>query len=172
MRGLSFIALVVLAGLLFAKWGLFTVHETERALVVRLGRLQEVEGKARIYQPGLHIKAPILDDVLYFDTRLQMSELPSARILTVEKKDLIVDLFVKWKIEDFPLFYKSTSGAGSARDGKDRATLLLNQKVIDSLRAAFGQKTIRQVVSENRSHLMSALKTIPIKSCLGLGSAS
>jgi len=169
MRGLSIAAIAILVGLLFTKWGLFTVHETERALVVRLGRLQEVNSQARVYQPGLHFKLPFIDDVLYFDTRLQMSELPSARILTVEKKDLIVDLFVKWKIENFPLFYKSTSGSGNARDGKDRATLLLNQKVIDSLRAAFGQKTIREVVSENRSQLMNGLKNDTDKIVSGFG---
>src|SRR5690606_13877946 len=97
--------------------------------------------------------------VLLFDTRLNMSELPSTRIVTVEKKDLIVDLFVKWRIENFPLFYTSTFGGGNrALDGRDRATMLLNQKVIDSLRAEFGRKTIRQVVSEDRASLMETLR--------------
>lgn len=163
MRILTPITIVFAAIVLFVNWCLFTVHETERAMVVRLGKLQteqtaDGESKVRIFGPGLHFKMPLIDTVLEFDTRLHMSELPSARIITIEKKDLIVDLFVKWRIENFPLFYTSTSGGGGSRDGSDRATMLLNQKVIDSLRAKFGRKTIREVVSENRAELMESLR--------------
>ena len=166
MRVFAPIILVFGLILLFLNTCLFTVHETQRAMIVRLGQLEtESASKAgekpavRIFMPGLHFKLPIIDTVLLFDTRLHMSELPSARIVTVEKKDLIVDLFVKWRIENFPLFYTSTFGGdSSALDGRDRATMLLNQKVIDSLRAEFGRKTIRQVVSEDRGSLMETLR--------------
>ncbi|MEY3182369.1 MAG: hypothetical protein RLZ35_354 [Pseudomonadota bacterium] len=166
MRIFAPVVLVFGLILLFFNTCLFTVHETQRAMIVRLGQLETASPAAngekpqvRIFMPGLHFKLPIIDTVLLFDTRLHMSELPSARIVTVEKKDLIVDLFVKWRIHNFPLFYTSTfGGSSSAVDGRDRATMLLNQKVIDSLRAEFGRKTIRQVVSEDRASLMETLR--------------
>lgn len=170
MRWFTPIIVVIAIVLLLIKWCLFSVYETERAMVVRLGQLVKTSnGEDRIYHPGLHLKFPIIDRVLLFDTRLQMSELPSARIVTVEKKDLIVDLYVKWKIQNFSLFYKSTSGSGGVIEGQDRATVLLNQKVIDSLRAAFGRKTIRQVVSENRAELMEGLRQDTDKIVSGFG---
>jgi modulator of FtsH protease HflC len=166
MRILTPLILVTALVLLFLNTCLFTVNEAQRAMTVRLGQLESdpplkegEEPRVRIFTPGLHFKLPLIDNVLLFDTRLHMSELPSARIVTVEKKDLIVDLFVKWRIQNFPLFYTSTfGGSSSALDGRDRATMLLNQKVVDSLRAEFGRKTIRQVVSEDRGTLMETLR--------------
>lgn len=181
MRILTPVVIVLTAAMLFVNWCLFTVHETERSMVVRLGKLQTCDDskgnvsqalgkdKVRIFGPGLHFKMPLIDTVLSFDTRLHLSELPSARIVTVEKKDLIVDLFVKWRIENFPLFYTSTFADNQSRDGRDRATMLLNQKVIDSLRAEFGRKTIRQVVSENRAELMEILRKDTDKIVTGFG---
>lgn len=177
MRIFAPVIVIFALSLLFLNTCLFTVHETQRAMIVRLGQLETDAPKekgekpaVRIFTPGLHFKLPIIDTVLLFDTRLNMSELPSARIVTVEKKDLIVDLFVKWRIENFPLFYTSTfGGSTSALDGRDRATMLLNQKVVDSLRAEFGRKTIRQVVSEDRGTLMESLRQDTDKIVSGFG---
>lgn len=151
----SFILVFVLALFLVGS-GLYTVYETDRALLVRLGKLVTDENdQIKVLEPGLHLKIPLLDSVLFFDTRLNMSEIPSARIVTNEKKDLIVDLYVEWRIKDYARFYTSTYGIG---DTRDRAEDLLHQKVIDVLRAEFGQRTIRNVVSGERKELMEKLR--------------
>ncbi len=151
----------VLVGILLVLFlfgsSVFTVYETDRALIVRLGRLVTEDGdKAKVLEPGIHVKIPLLDTALFFDTRLNMTDISSARIVTSEKKDLIVDLYVEWRINDFAKFYTSTFGMG---DSRDRAEELLRQKVVDVLRAEFGQRTIRNVVSGERKELMERLKT-------------
>lgn len=141
----------------------FTVDETQRAMVKRFGNLKTTDGQVKIYKPGLHFKVPILDDVLKFDSRILTIELPSASILTKEKKDVMVDLFVKWRIRDFPKYYKNTSGTLGV------AERLLREKIVDGLRAEFGQRTIREVVSGERQGVMDTLKKASSASAKHLG---
>src|SRR5436853_7466693 len=123
MRSMPGIVLATLLVLILLGTSVFVVKETDRALVVRLGKLVTVdkEGTAKLLTPGLHMKIPFIDRILFFDVRLNMSEVPSARIVTKEKKDLIVDLFAKWRINDFALFYKRTFGTGESKEGRERA---------------------------------------------------
>lgn len=133
---------------------MFTVREGQNALILRLGKIIESsEGKPRNFLPGLHFKAPLIDRVLYYDTRLQtLTPQYTQKVLTAEQKRLIVDYYVKWRIDDLTTFYKSTGG--SIYKAED----LLSQKVNDALRAAFGQRTISEVVSAERSEVMQILK--------------
>src|SRR5579872_4296585 len=91
---------------------LFTVTEGQQALLLQLDKIvvQSKTGKAIIYKPGLHIRVPFLQSVRKFDTRLQTLDIQSSRIVTAEKKDVIVDCYVKWRISDLPLYFTRTGG--------------------------------------------------------------
>ncbi len=144
--------LVVVLGAIFLST--FTISQTERGLVTVLGKLlQDKDGKAKMYEPGLNVKFPIISQVIRLDSRIQTLDIQESRIVTIEKKDVLVNSFVKWRIRDFAQFYKSTSGLFA------RAEDLLEQKVSDGLRAQFGRSTISQVVSENRDTIMRDLST-------------
>ena len=133
---------------------LFTVHETQRAISLRLGKIRTTSDDIPvIYEPGLHFKFPMVDTIQYLDTRIQTMSVDSSRILTEEKKDVLVDMFIKWKIIDLPRFYTSTGG------NVLRAERLLREQAIDGLRAEFGRRTIKEVVSGERQEVMDILLT-------------
>jgi len=138
---------------------LFTVYESERAMIARLGelRIDSKTGQTLILGPGLHVKLPFVDTLHRFDSRLNMTEIPSERILTKDKELLMVDLFVQWKITDFALFYISTYGANEGLSNRDRAEQLLRQNVKGVLHSEFGQRTLPSVVSGERKQLMEKL---------------
>lgn len=129
----------------------FTVGQTQRAIVTVLGKIVQHDGKTKIYEPGLNVKVPVISQVIKLDARIQTLDIRDSRIVTVEKKDVLVNSFVKWRIRDFEQFYKATGGRF------ERAEDLLEQKVSDGLRAQFGRSTISQVVSENRDTIMKEL---------------
>jgi membrane protease subunit HflC len=144
--GVSILALVFVLNNM-----LFTIHETERGIISRLGHLvKDSTQQVKVLMPGLGVKIPLIDQVVLFDHRLQMSKTPAARVVTKEKKDVIVDLFVQWQIEDFALFFTRTANIARA-DG------LLQQKVVDIVRAEFGQLEIKKLISEQRVPLMERL---------------
>ncbi len=148
----------------------FTVYESERAIISRLGKLRHNQaGKIKVLGPGLHWKLPLIDEAHIFDARLKMAEVPSERIVTKEKEALLVDLFVQWRIEDFALFYNTTYGASDDLDGSDRAEQLLRQNVKGILHAEFGQRTLQNVVSEERKDLMEKIKIRANESINGYG---
>jgi membrane protease subunit HflC len=142
--------LVILLIILFT--GTFTVQEGEAALLLKLGKLKkDASQQVRVYSPGLHVKWPLVEDVVVFDTRLQTLDTSTSRIGTAEKKDVIVDYYVKWRITNLPLYYTRTSG------NEQTAGVLLQQQLNDSIRAQFGKRTINEVVSDERSKIMDAL---------------
>lgn len=144
--------------------GLFTVSEGQKALVLRLGNLQmTAQNQPKVYGPGLHFKIPFITSLLLFDTRIQTLEIESSRIVTAEKKDVIVDYYVKWRITNLAKYYTSTAGDIT------RAEVLLQQQINNGLRAQFGQRTIPEVVSDDRSKIMSTLRSGADKSATPLG---
>src|SRR3990167_10054977 len=152
MKKLVMSLLVVV--LIFLASGLFIVSEGQHGILLRLGRLVE-EGKqhsVRIFTPGLHFKVPFIDTVRTFDTRLQTLDIKSARIVTKEKKDVIVDYYVKWQIDDLAHYFKATGG------NEFKAETLLEQQLNTSLRAQFGKRTISDVVSGGRDDVMDVLR--------------
>ncbi|WP_334065256.1 protease modulator HflC [Alteromonas genovensis] len=144
------IAVAVLLVLL-ASGSLFAVKEGERAIVIQFGKIQrdEATGETRVFTPGLHFKLPFIDSVRRLDARIQTLDGSPDRFVTSEKKDLIVDSYVKWRIDDFARYYLSTGG------NKLQAEALLKQKVNNGLRSEFGTRTIAQIVSGERSALMN-----------------
>jgi membrane protease subunit HflC len=137
----------VLALMLLASLSLFTVDQRERAIVFQLGEVKEV-----ILAPGLHLKWPLIQNVRYFDARILTLDTPDAeRYITSEKKNLLVDTFVKWKINDARQFYISIGDEAQAQTR-------ISQTVNATLREEFGKHTVHEVVSEDRNEIMQIVR--------------
>jgi len=149
VKNLLIAAFVLLV--LLASGSLFAVKEGERAIVIQFGKVQRDDdtGDTKVFEPGLHFKLPFIDSVRVLDARIQTLDGSPDRFVTSEKKDLIVDSYVKWRIDDFARYYLSTGG------NKLQAEALLKQKVNNGLRSEFGTRTIAQIVSGERSALMN-----------------
>lgn len=145
---------------------LFVIEEGERGIVIRFGRVLKMDNAdmAKIYEPGLHFKFPLFDRVKTLDARIQTMDDQSDRFVTSEKKDVIIDSYVKWRIADFGQFYLSTGGGNILT-----AESLLQRKVADGLRAEIGSKTIKEIVSEKREEVMTDVLTDAKESSLDLG---
>ncbi|MGD8113048.1 protease modulator HflC [Vibrio sp. TRT 21S02] len=144
MRKLMIPVLVVTIVLLLMS--VFVIQEGERGLVIRFGRVLDDNGVSKIYEPGLHFKMPLFDRVKTLDARIQTMDGRSDRFVTSEKKDVIIDTYVKWRIEDFGRFYLTTGGGNVLT-----AEALLERKVTDVLRSEIGAREIKQIVSGPRN---------------------
>jgi membrane protease subunit HflC len=144
-RSLALIGIVLL--LIIASFSVFTVKEWERAILFRFGEVVRTD-----YAPGLHFKIPIVNNVRKYDGRIMTLDSEPERYLTAEKKNLIVDAFVKWRIKDVRKYYTAMGG------DETRARNRLSQIIKDGLRAEFGKRTIQEVVSGERAAVMSVLQ--------------
>ncbi len=142
--GLLTTGLVVAVVLL--SMSVFTVTETERAIRFRLGEIV-----ASDYMPGLHFKVPLINNILKFDSRIQTLDAEPERFLTVEKKNVIVDSFVKWRIADVARFYTAVAGDPLS------ANLRLDQIIKDELRSEVSKRTLQEAVSGERAQIMEVL---------------
>ena len=140
------IVIAVLVAILLSS-SLYTVNETQVAIKLRLGEIVSVENK-----PGLKFKTPFVNNVVTFDKRIQTLDSASESFLTVEKKNVVVDSYVKWRIVDTQKFYISTGGAMAS------ANLRLAQNNQDALRSEFSKRTIIEVVSDEREAIMASVK--------------
>lgn len=153
--------IVIFGGALFLlllSGSLFTVKETENAIKLQLGKIERSS-----YEPGLHLKFPFVESVKRFDKRLLTLDMRPQGVLTSEQKTVIVDSFVKWRIVSPETFYTSLSGIEA--NAINRISDLLR----DALRNAFGNQTLQQVVSENRTDLMGAIQQVVNAQTLALG---
>lgn len=143
----------------------FTVTQGQQGIILRLGRLvNDTEtGKAKVLMPGLHFKTPFIENVRIFDTRIQTMDIKSTRIVTIDKKDVMVDYYVKWQIADLAQYFKSTGG------NEFKAETLLEQQLNTLLRAQFGKRTISEAVSGGRDDVMALLRTAAEKQASELG---
>lgn len=132
----------VLALLAIFLMSAFVVDQRERAILFKFGEIDRTD-----YEPGLHFKVPWYD-VRVFDTRILTFQIERERFLTSEKKNVIVDAFVKWRIGDVARYY--TANIGDERRAGDR----LSEIVKDGLRSEFGLRTVRDVVSGERDVIM------------------
>lgn len=148
----NLIVIIAIVALVFVSTCLFTVTQGQQALVSRFGVfVKNSKNNSETYDPGLHLKRPFIDKVLRFDTRLQSYDETTSRIMTKEKKDVLVDYYVKWRISNLPQYYRSTSGDPA------KVQRLVNQQVDDNLRALFGKRTIPEVISDDRTVVMQIL---------------
>ncbi|ENM5735805.1 protease modulator HflC [Vibrio mimicus] len=134
---------LIIAALLMS---MFVIPEGERGIVIRFGRVLKDNDVSKIYEPGLHFKMPLFDRVKTLDARIQTMDGRSDRFVTSEKKDVIIDSYVKWRIEDFGQYYLATGGGNALT-----AEALLERKVTDVLRSEIGSREIKQIVSGPRS---------------------
>ncbi|MEZ8141511.1 protease modulator HflC [Enterovibrio norvegicus FF-33] len=142
---------LIIVSIVVGLMSVFVVDEGERGIVLRFGRILKAEDdQAKIYGPGLQFKVPVFDSVQILDARIQTMDDQSDRFVTSEKKDVIIDSYVKWRIQDFGQYYLSTGGGNRLT-----AEALLQRKVSDGLRAEIGSKTIKEIVSEKREQVMA-----------------
>lgn len=153
MNKFNNIALIVVVLLAILSLSLFTVYETDLAMILRFRKIRtEGDEQSILYKPGLHMKAPLIDDVVRFDMRSNIKDITASRITTIEKKDVWVDYYVLWRIEDIAQYYKRTQAVRS------KAEALLEHKANAVLKIEIGQLTIKEVVSSARSQLMERLR--------------
>jgi membrane protease subunit HflC len=144
-RSLSLIGAVIVVILVVASMTAFTVDQRQYALVFQLGEVKEV-----ITKPGLHFKWPLIQNVRYFDNRiLTLESQEPERFLTAEKKPVLVDSFVKWRIDNVGQYYISVAGDETI------ARTRMSQIVNSGLREEFGRRTLHDVVSGARDKIMA-----------------
>ncbi len=141
--------LIGLAALLvIASMSMFTVDQRERAIVFQLGEIREV-----VAQPGLNFKLPLIQNVRFLDNRILTLDTPETeRFITSEKKNVLVDSFVKWRIDDVKQYYISVQG------DEARAQTRLAQTINSALREEFGKRTVHDVVSGEREEIMRVVR--------------
>ena len=155
--GVMLIAAVVL--LVVLSMSLFVVDQRQKAIVFRFGEIVQA-----INEPGLYAKVPLVDNVRYFDGRLlTIDSAEPERFLTNEKKNVLVDLFVKWQISDVKLYYISVNG------DEARAQIRLLQTINDGLRAEFGSRSVHDVVSGERNTIMEDMRVKANKDAVKIG---
>jgi len=143
----GFILIGLVLVLVLTTASLFVVDERENAIVLQLGEIVRV-----IEQPGLNMKVPLVQNVRFFDNRILTLDTPDTeRFITSEKKYVLVDSFVKWRISDLKQFYVSVAG------DEQRAMTRLSQTVNSSLREEFGKRTVSEVVSGQREQIMKTV---------------
>jgi modulator of FtsH protease HflC len=143
------IAVVLIAAALIVGYSsLFTVYQTQQALVLRLGKPQPP-----VPDPGLHVKAPFIDTVVYIDKRILDLEAPAQEVIASDQKRLVVDAFARYRIKD-PLRFYQTLGSKTAAD------LQLNILLNSALRRVLGEATFIQVVRDERAKLMARIRSL------------
>ena len=139
----TLVLLIAGALLLLGSFSLFTVAEWQRAILFRLGEIVRTD-----YEPGLHFKVPAINNVRKFDGRILTLDVEPERFLTAEKKNVIVDSFVKWKIADISRYYTAVLG------DEIQARRRLEQIIKNGMRGEFSKRTINEVVSGERQQIM------------------
>ncbi|MCX7891951.1 MAG: protease modulator HflC [Burkholderiales bacterium] len=147
-RGLAIGLGIAAAVAVVAMLTLFTVDQREQGIVFQLGEIKHV-----VKEPGLHAKLPLVQNVRTFDMRIRTLDTPDTeRFITSEKKNVLVDSFVKWRIGDVKQYYVSVAG------DEARAQTRLQQTVNAALREEFGKRTVQDVVSGERDRIMQVVR--------------
>ena len=143
MNKLYLSVIVIIVALLVVKSFVFTVDQTEHAIVIQLGK--PVGG---VRGPGLHFKLPVIQDVVTFERRLLVYDADPREILTSDKKNLVVDNYSTWRIVQPLLFYQSLK---TVRGGQSR----LDDIIYSEVRALLGQYSLTEIISEKRHEIMA-----------------
>ncbi len=145
LRNFVLVVLAVVAMLLLLQ-SVYIVRETERAILLRFGAVSRAD-----VPPGLHLKLPIAEEAKKFDARVLTLDSSPETYYTLEKKPLIVDSFVKWRIVDVENYYTASSG------DEERANRVLQERVNEGLRNAISRRDMHEVISGERDQLMQEL---------------
>jgi membrane protease subunit HflC len=150
-QGLSALAMSLAGVIVVAFMSMYVVDQRQNAIVFRFGEVISVKK-----EPGLYFKIPVLENVRFFDVRILTIDTPEPQLfLTSEKKNVQVDLFVKWRISDVRQYYVSIVGGGG---GETQAQTRLLQTVNEGLRDQFSQRTVHDVVSGERDKIMELMR--------------
>ena len=145
---INLLGAIVATVLVVLAMSIFTVDQRQYALVFQLGEVKRV-----ITEPGLNFKIPMIQNVRYFEKRIiTLDNNEPERFITSEKKNVLVDSFIKWRIVDPKLYYISVGG------DEARAKIRLNQTVNAGLREEFGKRTVHDVVSGERDKIMNQMR--------------
>ncbi len=138
----------------------FFVDEREKAILLAFGKIDKIG-----YEPGLHFKLPFpFNDVKKLDGRILTIDQRPVRIQTKEKKYMVVDSFIKWRIVDEAKYYTATSGGN-----EQRAASLVSKMTDEALRNEFAKRTVNEVISQDRTQIMSVLTTNIDEKVLSMG---
>ncbi|MCP4009880.1 MAG: protease modulator HflC [Proteobacteria bacterium] len=151
----GFIIAIVIAVI---SMSVYTVDEREQALVFRFGEIIRADT-----EPGIKFKMPFVNSVKFFDDRIQTMDAEPQSYLTLEKKNLIVDSFVKWRIRDVREYYVRLGGS------KARAHSRLSKRVNDAIRDEIGKRSVKDVVSGDRVLIMDTVRKATDQEAAGLG---
>ncbi|MDP1682334.1 MAG: protease modulator HflC [Burkholderiales bacterium] len=158
-RNLATLMMVALAALVLMSFMFYTVDQRQQAIVLQLGEITSIKEK-----PGLYLKVPMLQNVVYIDTRVRTLDTPdSDLIITKEKINMQVDSFVKWQVIDAKKYYERVSG------DERRAEQRIMNVVRDGLRAEFNSRSVDDVVSGQRDQVMLNLRNNADKDARSIG---
>ncbi len=144
----NLLAALVLTVVIVLAMSVFAVDQRQYAIVFQMGEVKRV-----ITEPGLNFKIPLIQNVRFFDNRiLTLDNNEPERFITSEKKNVLVDSYIKWRIVDPKLYYISVGGDES------RAKTRLNQTVNAGLREEFGKRTVHDVISGERERIMDQMR--------------
>ena len=142
----GFFLVLALVVLVIGSFSMFRVSEWEKVIMFRLGEIRESD-----FKPGLHFKMPFINNVRKFDARILTLDVEPERFLTAEKKNVIVDSFVMWRVADVARYYKAVAG------DERNARLRLEQIIKDGMRGQFSKRTVNEVVSGERDEIIRDL---------------
>ncbi|URJ32781.1 protease modulator HflC [Candidatus Blochmannia vicinus] len=147
----SFIICIIVVVLFFS---LFTIEEGHKGIILRFGKvLRDMDNNPLIYNPGLHIKIPFIETIKILDSRIQTMDNQADRFVTMEKKDLIIDSYIKWRISDLSRYYLATGGGDISQ-----AEVLIKRKFSDRLRSELGRLNVQGIVTDSRNRLMTDVR--------------
>ncbi len=144
---IGILVVIAIAAILLMS-SVFTVEERELAIKFRLGEIVKAD-----YEPGLYFQMPFINNVKKFDKRILTLDARPANYLTKEKKNVNVDFFVKWRINDVSIYY--TAMGGNERKAMERIYTTINE----SLRGEFSNRNIQEVISGERAMIMNTVST-------------
>ncbi len=156
-KKITALLLIVGISLLVIKSAVFTVNEWERALKFQFGEFSGEE-----IQPGLHFKMPWVNTIEKYDVRIQTMDKEPEKFITVNKEELFIDSFVKWRISDLQQYYKSVTN-------KIRAENRLQQKAINSIKEQIAKRTISEVVAGERKKIMENVQNAVSAEAVSIG---
>ncbi len=152
----------------------FIVPESHKAMRIRFGQLEtDQHNEAIIYESGCHIKWPFIDSIYHMDARQQMWTMDADEVQTVEQLYLLVDFYFKWKVDNFPLFFRvhSSGGGKSWQEAKANVEVLLKQKVRNAVLEEFGKRPLSRLIAEDRKEILNTFGPVIKDSLQKLGVA-
>ncbi len=158
-RHLATLMMIAIAVLVLMSFMFYTVDQRQQAIVLQLGKIAAIQDK-----PGLYLKWPLLENVVFIDTRVRTLDTPdSDLIITKEKINMLVDSFVKWQVIDVKKYYEGVGG------DERRAEQRILNVVRDGLRAEFNSRSVDEVVSGQRDQVMLNLRNNADKDARSIG---